>query len=128
MSDIPLDPINRQAAKVFYKGEQVEVRKSETYLHSRDPIPVVTDKLLLASIKEQFDLTGKKRGRLTVIGKARDIKGRWVVRCSCGNYEVRKASALTGEYLPEQAARCVECCIGFKKRHGGDHENNTTLI
>lgn len=125
MSDFPLDPINRQAAKVFDKGEQVEVKKSETYLHSRDPIPVVTDKVILNTFTK--DLTGKKRGRFTVIGKARDIKGRWVVRCSCGNYEVRKAATLTREYLQEDTSRCLECRIGFERRPESERKANTTL-
>lgn len=40
------------------------------------------------------NLIGFRFGYLKVIGLSRHINGRWVVRCDCGAYEVRKAKAI----------------------------------
>ena len=126
MSDIPLDPINRQASKVFDKGEQVELRTSQNYVCSKEPIPILTDEHLIAQFS--VNITGVTRGRLTVIGKALDVKARWVVRCSCGNYELRRSKVMTQEFLPESAARCAECQIQLIGKSFFKRDKNTLLI
>jgi len=46
------------------------------------------------------DLTGIKKGRLTVIGLSASFSKdnghgyRWVVRCSCGRYEIRRSRTI----------------------------------
>lgn len=39
-------------------------------------------------------LTGVRFGRFTVVGMHGTIRGVWVVRCACGDYEVRTAKAI----------------------------------
>jgi len=57
------------------------------------------------------DLTGTKIGRLTVVGlldsRSHDKGARWLVRCSCGDYEARRSKALKN---PNNAGdRCDLC-------------------
>nr|CAC9204713.1 Uncharacterised protein [Escherichia coli] len=43
------------------------------------------------------DLTGRKKGRFTVIGLMKEKKkGRWLVRCVCGTYTTRSAKSIKG--------------------------------
>jgi hypothetical protein len=57
------------------------------------------------------DFTGQKIGRLTVIGCAdmpsKDHGARWVVRCICGYYEIRRSGTLS---KPDYAAR-AKCSV-----------------
>lgn len=93
---ITSSPINADAAKAASGGgEQPREFKSSSSLTSRTPLP------MLASITSGIDYTGHKRGRLTVVGLLDKRKagvsgegGRWVVRCACGLYEVRRAAFL----------------------------------
>lgn len=41
-----------------------------------------------------IDLTGMTKDRLTVVGLSQNKLGKWVVRCTCGTYEFRKAKSL----------------------------------
>lgn len=55
------------------------------------------------------DLTGLKKGRLTVVGRCDTVNGngsKWLVRCTCGRYEVRRTKALR-PVNPND--RCNEC-------------------
>lgn len=54
------------------------------------------------------DLTGRKVGRFTVIGKAAGAQG-WVVRCACGAYERRRSKTLTQSDPLGAATMCVVC-------------------
>ena len=55
------------------------------------------------------NLTGKKAGRLTVIGYSEQGK-RWVCRCSCGNYVHRRMKSIkkcmAGEIRPMMYPKC----------------------
>lgn len=64
------------------------------------------------------DMTGFKKGRLTVIGKARgtpDGAARWLVRCICGRYETRRTRALRPDNPND---RCFECDRLARLREG----------
>jgi hypothetical protein len=93
-------PVDRTAAKVVSKGERHEPfgKAAVAHIFHSEVCPaIVLDKSLRLT---SANLTGIKFGRFTVIGMSRDIKGqentggRWVVRCSCGDYEVRTAKAI----------------------------------
>lgn len=55
------------------------------------------------------DLTGRMIGRMTVVryhGR-RAGQGAWLVRCCCGDYEVRRGSSIRRNAQPDHA--CIEC-------------------
>lgn len=99
-------PINADAAKIRDGGgEHYVSRKKFSGDHWTAPQP-------LRPVPWNCpDLTGKKLGRLTVVGLldgSRHAKGaRWLVRCTCGDYESRRSKALTN---PKNAGdRCDVC-------------------
>ncbi len=57
------------------------------------------------------DLTGRVVGRLTVIGYhgSKKAKGsQWLVRCACGDYELRSTKAITN-HTGQLEATCAAC-------------------
>lgn len=105
------EPVDKLAAIVISKGVRFNPGKI-TCLHAEVCPPVSRIRPLTTQ-----DLTGTRSGRLAVIGLHAKIKGRWVVRCDCGAYEVRTAKALRNP--KNRNDRCVECwkTAGAKKHH-----------
>ncbi len=96
------NPINGTAARVIARGESFAYRQLESEVCSSTPLPL---KPLPDNME---DLTGTKFGRLTVVGPSAGKGGRWVCRCSCGNYVHRRTKAV------EQAAQdsaCPQCYL-----------------
>jgi hypothetical protein len=101
-------PIDKIAALVVSKPKELtrDFRHSHM-VSSLSPLPITS----FLGPKEH-DLTGRKCGRLTVIGNAlfkpknwRTDKNsvRWVVRCSCGRYEHRTTKTI-------KKADPISCC------------------
>lgn len=74
-----------------------------------------------------FDLTGAKYGQFSVVGMCAEGHGKWglwVVRCSCGDYEVRSTKAIRrADNDSECCAKCRASYSSEKKivrRHWGD--------
>jgi hypothetical protein len=90
------EPIDRLASRVTLKGNNYTYKKTSNIFFEFCP-PI--DKF---PGPKEHDLTGKRFGRLVVIGythwrlykKKRDRPGRWVVRCDCGIYEIRRSVGL----------------------------------
>ena len=82
-------PADRTAAQVTGKGFEYEPDVKVLTADQDMPIPT---KPLPRTLNQ--DLTGMRIGRFTVIGLARDIKARWVVRCDCGIYSLRLAKSI----------------------------------
>jgi len=100
-------PVDRTAANVIRPGF------SEEFVPKNDG-PLFSDVFIKGKKADEgvknkrFDLTGLKFGQMTVVeyyggsnrynknGKSKYKTGgaRWVCRCSCGNYEVRKGKAI----------------------------------
>lgn len=101
-------PLNTTASVVRDSpGEHWTPKAKDDRIHSDVPIPCVR------LPDGAPDLTGRRAGRLVVIGyhSRRKSNGRmWVVRCQCGTYEVRKGSKLTEE-RPADAPEltCADC-------------------
>ena len=59
--------------------------------------------------RSRLDLTGKRVGRLTVIGRAANRSGRtyWECKCDCGNTATIQTSGLTGN-RPTQSCGCLQ--------------------
>jgi hypothetical protein len=99
-------PVNRDAALARDgKGEKVpELTYTITCAHwdappKSKPIP-----------KGQEDRRGQKVGRMTVVGyyDSHPKKGsRWIVRCSCGDYETRLSKAIKNQSNTRD--RCSKC-------------------
>ena len=97
--------VNRTAGMVVKKGIHYDERtRQENYYISKIPLPIIP----FIGHKEH-DLTGNKYYRLRVIGYIGkgSRTGRWLVRCTCGNYEVRLAKVLKRK--EEEYGKCSHC-------------------
>lgn len=101
------DPINKTAKRVVQSGEHFDFNQ-ENMISSTDPIPVKD-----FPGQKDHDLTGEKFGRLKVIGyygKGSGTRtGKWVVKCLCGNYELRRAAALKKTTGNDCGSMCYSC-------------------
>lgn len=98
----PYLPINKTAKNVVSKShEHGPDYFRNSYISSMSPLPIIEYN---GNIKN--DLTGLKKGKLTVIGKypkgksngsKKLRKTRWVVKCICGRYEVKTSKSLKKE-------------------------------
>ena len=113
------EPINKQAKMAVQKVNQPSHGFiASTKFRSRDKPPT---KAFTGLHKD--DLTGGKKGYLTVIGVFIKIAGagnsnnavRWVVKCGCGYYETRTTKAL------KNPKNIDECCVDCKKIHHNDN-------
>lgn len=110
----PHSPINKIAKQVVSKyNEQEREFKNSNTISSMTKLPVMA-----FSGYKKHDLTGKKCGRFRVIGcavyKRKNVRvnaTRWVVRCSCGRYQMMTSKAVKND-KPYQM--CVECRITNK--------------
>src|SRR5688572_5807614 len=98
MSEIQLEPVNLTAVRILKGGEHYQHNgQVGANYHFETCPPLVDPKRLRLSTP---NLTGRRFGRFEVVGMAatipgtRNTGGRWVVRCSCGDYEVRTAKAI----------------------------------
>ncbi len=101
-------PINRDAARVIKPGEHYIPHKKIMNVHRSTPLKV--QKPIPKSIRNNkgfSDLTGSRRGRLTVLGMSADDLTLWVCRCDCGRYTTRKAKAIKNPNNEQD--RCEEC-------------------
>lgn len=53
------------------------------------------------------DLTGVKKGRLTVIGSSAEKPSAWVVQCQCGLFGHRRRKALNNALNTDDS--CIKC-------------------
>ncbi|WP_168169281.1 hypothetical protein [Kushneria phosphatilytica] len=96
-------PINKTAARVLSPGEAYTPQTRA--LMPRWKMPPQT-RVVPSGMP---NLTGMKRGRMTVIGLLADEskKAKWVVRCVCGWYETRSSKAIRNPKNMQE--RCQEC-------------------
>lgn len=103
-------PIDRVASRVTGEGVHYEPEIAIGNTHDSDlPIPT------LGIPPGLDDLTGHRTGRLTVIGyhgarhnpRGEVIHHRWVLRCDCGRWTVRRSRALK---KPRCAEDCCDTC------------------
>lgn len=99
-------PVNADAARIYgARGERETLRPlPETVRHFDAPPKILP---VPASAPNR---TGKKYGALTVIGylgpNSRNRGSEWLVRCLCGQYEVRRAKAVDKASPHDCCARC----------------------
>lgn len=99
-------PVDRVAARVVGKCESYEFKVSPTAVNSSLPLPVRQPSNGERGAEGFIDLTGTKFGRLTVIGMSAEVSARWVVRCVCGSYGLRKSSVIK---TADASASCHQC-------------------
>lgn len=100
------DPVDSVAARVLRsKGVKYVAHGDRQEVSQDTPIPT---KPLPHTFRKEDDLTGLTNGKLTVIGLARDTRARWVCRCACGNYALRKSKAIKTPHSNPPLS-CVEC-------------------
>lgn len=94
-------PVNKAAALALSGGgEHFETKTRATVHHWSDPQPC---RPAPDAIKH---LSGKRYGRLTVVGFLVSPPGRWLCRCVCGRYTARSSKAVrTGSAVD----RCDDC-------------------
>jgi len=105
-------PINKTAALVTSKSSD-NYRHCANNIGDRSDLPIPTKE----ATKEQrfspdfIDFTSMVIGRLVVVGLLKSNKkrpiARWVVKCCCGMYEMRKATVLAKGDLGK--SMCQEC-------------------
>lgn len=109
-------PLNATAGRVTSRGTHYEqqftqqVRKySDLPTHSDAPFKCVPMPIAPSFV----DLTGRKYGRLTVIGYLGRLnpknqkKASWAVRCVCGDYETRSGAAIKGANESDACRKCI---------------------
>ena len=95
-------PINSTAAAVTSNGQHHEYKA--THLIYDSPFPMPT---WLPGNPNFIDMTGQRFGRLTVFGYSKEFPHKWVCRCACGMYCIRKTKALTSTTHP--VIPCHQC-------------------
>lgn len=114
-------PVDATAARVTGRGEHWEPKRKVSNTHfTEQPEIRVPDKSELINVKSGWhDFRGHNYGRFTVVGIYAGKKANgcsWVVRCLCGDYELRKARAMRH---PENQSDCCDKCMSLvylKKR------------
>lgn len=110
-------PVNSTAARVISKGIRYEVAIDEDRFNSESPPPLT--KITEKHFRQNplfVDFTHVKYGNLTVIGLAKSMRkgkaqGQWVVKCDCGNYEIRTAKAIKNHLKNEENLQSDMCSI-----------------
>lgn len=127
-----IGPVDRVAARVMGPGVHFEKELPEYARHWKAPPPSYKF-IPQAGNPQSIDLTGTRFGFFTVIGwmgaiggsqgrmkkglgKPPKRQGMWLVRCSCGDYEVRTARAIRNPN--NQDDRCAVCRdVQYKREH-----------
>ncbi len=122
----PLMPFDKTASQVSARGVSFEWQPEPHVTHRGDPIPYRAPTADDLAKPEYRNLTGAKIGRLTVLGVSAEPQSsngqRWVVRCVCGSYELRRAKAikkaLDGGWTGDDPPMC-DCCMYTQKLRAG---------
>ena len=114
---ITSDPIDAVAGRVTSRGTHWNPRKTFSGPNSDLPLPIRAANYSEKNNSAWADLTGRKVGRLTVLGiyaiaaVGKNKKQAWVVRCQCGRYETRTARAIRN---PENKEDYCEMCYHLR--------------
>lgn len=97
-------PVNSTAARVIRKGYAYEAKVKPGCTETWDAPPPSKRRPSAAP-----DITGFRRGFMTALRYHESGKGgaKWLVRCDCGNFEVRTAAKWTAKQQEPDA--CTVC-------------------
>ena len=113
-----LSPVNKTAGVVTGKGEPRHERvfNPVSYRSTSPSMRVIP----FTGLREH-DFTGRRVGRFRVVGycgrtkQRHNKRGRWLVKCDCGAYELRTAHALNN---PDATQMCAGCEYTEKLKKG----------
>lgn len=111
-----LHPINRVAARVVFGKNDNYIPAKKINAPDQDfPHPMYKNLSEFLKDPNWRDLTGIRFGRFTTIGKSIEFNGRWVVRCDCGVYSIRRGKSILN---PENSQDRCDLCrhLVFLKR------------
>lgn len=103
-------PINKEAALVTQDGNHEDLNFQPNPQDSELPIPTTQ----LYNYRH-YDFTNTRIGRLTVIGywgrndsphSGTAARHRWVVRCDCGIYSIRREEKIKKRNPKDSCSRC----------------------
>ena len=120
-------PINKTASLVVGKGERYDYKTTHSIYESEFMPPCIANlkdlskkKMNMQRVESFIKLMGVKKGRLTVVGlikpaKSNKINGcRFVVRCDCGMYTIRRSKSLNNK---KNVDDCCGRCQRLKDRN-----------
>ena len=101
-------PVDRVAARVL-RGNGVHFDPQKKVLTADSDLPLAVRAARCNETRNPtyMDLTGVSFGRFRVIGLSREVREKWVVRCTCGRYSMRSAKAVKN---PRNSSDCCEHC------------------
>jgi len=105
-------PSNITASKVLQKGVEYTFLTNCVDFHSDTPLPLLKTNHVVFKNPNFEDLTGKNHGYFQVMGLVEyKSKIRWLVRCSCGNYEIRSSKSIKNhdQYDYPEKDMCLSC-------------------
>jgi len=111
-------PINKTAALVVSKGYSYETKTIKSNCLFSETILKTIPTPKHPNLK---DLTGDRFGRFKVIGLSADKAKRWVVRCSCGNYELRTSKCIISNQPDQMCIKCYSALQAIKKHDFKKH-------
>jgi hypothetical protein len=120
-------PIDRLARDVtsggvhFTRDEKQDPRDQRQPYPTR-PVPLVSGGVVAAS------LVGKRYGRMQIIGLARDVAKRWVVRCSCGMYALRRFASITNSSNNNDCCGQCRYAATIAAKHASSALGRTVLL
>lgn len=88
-----LVPVDQAAARVIAPGAHF-TPKCKIHVEEFIAPPPIVPKKQHPRAPSFVDLTGKKKGRFTVIGLMASNPRMWVVRCVCGTYTMRTTQSI----------------------------------
>jgi hypothetical protein len=119
---VALAPVNALAARVVSSGTHFDpIIKPHTIAHF-DVMPAVKKWEGLGIT--DTDLTGRTFGRFKVMGYSATHKARWVVRCSCGAFELRTSKGIRNPN--NNRDMCIVCRSTFYITHGHSADDTRT--
>lgn len=127
-----LIPINSTAARVVSRGEHFEFSPYQASGDSDLPLPIRPITQQMRDSLGFTDLTGMVVGRLKVVGLAEGKPGRWVCKCACGTYTVRKGRSIReGTVASSPCDQCYQLAVAKKRDHfrrTGKHRGSETFL
>lgn len=123
LNTIPRDIVAKRV--VFNDGDHYDPKiKSNSHLYctSQPPIRQIEDLPYKVKNDPSFkDLTGIKKGNFTVIGLFNcHVFDKWVLRCCCGNYEIRTAKTFKKIEDRVDQNRC-QSCVDLERLRNKDY-------
>lgn len=127
MNQIPRDIVAKRV--VFDGGDDYKPDvKCSSQLYSTSPLPIKMMSEIPHKVRKDpnfRDFTGYRFGNFVVVGLfALDKFNKWVVRCCCGNYEIRSATLLNKNPSGVDQTRCQGCLDVERIRNRGFFEAN----